>query len=144
MKGGRTRKQRKVRGGAVLPGFGGTIGTAGAIYEGSSLATPYSSSSGGPIPDPYAGTGGRRGMSVKAMKKLLKKAGLKTTGKKAALTRRLKKIGRGMRGGASENANAGSIPAPTASGGYTGQGIAGLISLTPLGGSVSNHVTPSS
>lgn len=35
--------------------------------------------------------GGRRKMTVKAMKRMLKKAGLKTTGKKAALTRRVKK-----------------------------------------------------
>lgn len=37
--------------------------------------------------------GGRkhRGMSVKALKKTLKKNGLKTTGKKAALTKRAKK-----------------------------------------------------
>lgn len=45
--------------------------------------------------------GGRRrtGSSVKTLKKVLKKAGLKTTGKKAALTRRAKKA-RLMRGGA--------------------------------------------
>ena len=46
--------------------------------------------------------GGRRhrGATVKAMKRALKKAGLKTTGKKAALTRRVKKahlkVGGGM------------------------------------------------
>ena len=33
----------------------------------------------------------RRGVPVKTLKKLLKKAGLKTSGKKAALTRRAKK-----------------------------------------------------
>lgn len=44
-------------------------------------------------------TGGRRhGASVKTLKKVLKKAGLKTTGKKATLTRRAKKA-RLMRGG---------------------------------------------
>lgn len=44
--------------------------------------------------------GGRRrsGASVKTLKKVLKKAGLKTTGRKAALTRRAKKA-RLMRGG---------------------------------------------
>jgi len=40
----------------------------------------------------------RRGVPVKTLKKLLKKAGLKTTGKKAALTRRAKKA-RLMKGG---------------------------------------------
>ena len=34
--------------------------------------------------------GKRRGVPVKTLKKILKKAGLKTTGKKAALTRRAK------------------------------------------------------
>lgn len=39
-----------------------------------------------------ATVGGRRhGVSVKTLKKVLKKAGLKTTGKKATLTRRAKK-----------------------------------------------------
>ena len=42
--------------------------------------------------------GKRRGVPVKTLKKLLKKAGLKTTGKKAALTRRAKKA-RLMKGG---------------------------------------------
>lgn len=35
--------------------------------------------------------GRRRGASVKTLKRALKKAGLKTTGRKAALTRRAKK-----------------------------------------------------
>ena len=46
--------------------------------------------------------GGRkvRGATVKQMKKMLKKAGLKTTGKKSALTRRAKKAHLKIRGGA--------------------------------------------
>ena len=46
--------------------------------------------------------GGRkvRGATVKQMKKMLKKAGLKTTGRKAALTRRAKKAHLKIRGGA--------------------------------------------
>lgn len=46
--------------------------------------------------------GGRkvRGATIKQMKKMLKKAGLKTTGKKAALTRRAKKAHLKIRGGA--------------------------------------------
>jgi hypothetical protein len=48
--------------------------------------------------------GGRRhrGTSVKTLKKMLKKAGLKTTGRKAALTRRAKKAHLKMRGGEDE------------------------------------------
>lgn len=41
-------------------------------------------------PAPLAG-GRRRGTTVKTLKKVLKRAGLKTTGKKATLTRRAKK-----------------------------------------------------
>lgn len=100
--------------------LGGT--TAGAEWGGVSTAAAYSSASGTRIPDSI--TGGRRGMSVKAMKKLLKKAGLKTTGKKAALTRRLKKIGRGMRGGS------GMIASAPVYGAFTGEGHAGLINLS--------------
>jgi hypothetical protein len=46
-------------------------------------------------------SGGRRtrGATTKALKKMLKKAGLKTTGKKAALTRRAKKAHLKIRGG---------------------------------------------
>ncbi len=45
----------------------------------------------GPITPAQAGGRKRRGASVKTLKKMLKKAGLKTSGKKAALTRRAKK-----------------------------------------------------
>ena len=44
--------------------------------------------------------GGRRGASVKTLKRMLKKAGLKVSGKKATLTRRAKKAHLKMRGGA--------------------------------------------
>lgn len=48
--------------------------------------------------------GGRRrkGVPVKTLKKMLKKAGLKTTGRKAALTRRAKKAHLKMRGAGGE------------------------------------------
>jgi hypothetical protein len=48
-----------------------------------------------------ATVGGRRhkGVPVKTLKKMLKKAGLKTTGRKAALTRRAKKAHLKMSGG---------------------------------------------
>jgi len=54
---------------------------------------------------PVTGAGGmdggrrRKGVPVKTLKKMLKKAGLKTTGRKAALTRRAKKAHLKMRGG---------------------------------------------
>ena len=46
--------------------------------------------------------GGRkvRGATAKQLKKMLKKAGLKTTGRKAALTRRAKKAHLKIKGGA--------------------------------------------
>ena len=44
-----------------------------------------------PALSPLPLTGGRRGVTVKALKAVLKKNGLKTTGKKATLTRRVKK-----------------------------------------------------
>jgi hypothetical protein len=43
--------------------------------------------------------GGRRGLPVKTLKRFLKKAGLKVSGKKAALTRRAKKAGLRIGGG---------------------------------------------
>ena len=54
-------------------------------------------------PFPVAGGeqmgGKRRGVPVKTLKKILKKAGLKTTGKKAALTRRAKQAKLVKKGG---------------------------------------------
>lgn len=46
---------------------------------------------GGPEETKMQGGKRTRGASVKQLKKMLKKAGLKTTGKKASLTRRAKK-----------------------------------------------------
>ena len=43
--------------------------------------------------------GGRRGASVKTLKRMLKKAGLKTSGRKATLTRRAKKAHLKVAGG---------------------------------------------
>jgi hypothetical protein len=52
-------------------------------------------------PSEYGGQmgGKRRGVPVKTLKKILKKAGLKTTGKKAALTRRAKQAKLVKKGG---------------------------------------------
>ena len=46
--------------------------------------------------------GKRHGVSVKKLKRVLKKAGLKTTGKKSTLTRRVKKAHLKLRGGAED------------------------------------------
>jgi len=56
----------------------------------------------GMSPEEEKKEGGRkvRGATMKQLKKMLKKAGLKTTGKKAALTRRAKKAHLKIRGGA--------------------------------------------
>ena len=60
-------------------------------------------------------TGGRRrGVSVKTLKRALKKAGLKTTGRKAALTRRAKKAHLKMRGGVNGFSNETPANAPKA------------------------------
>ena len=133
MGGTRKGKKRGLKGGAIWAGFDGTIGTAGAIYTGASQATPYNSATGTAMTDIYGG-GGRK-MTVKAMKKMLKKAGLKTTGKRAALTRRLKTIRKGMRGGGPN-----VIPSPHASAGYIGSGYAGLVNMSDVSGGVPNGV----
>lgn len=46
--------------------------------------------------------GKRHGVSVKKLKRVLKKAGLKTTGKKSTLTRRVKKAHLKLKGGAED------------------------------------------
>jgi hypothetical protein len=53
--------------------------------------TPAQVVPGGPEETKMQGGKRTRGASVKQLKKMLKKAGLKTTGKKASLTRRAKK-----------------------------------------------------
>ena len=66
-----------------------------------SVAPTASSGSDGAAPVGMEGGRRRRsGVSVKTLKKILKKNGLKTTGRKAALTRRAKKAHLKIRGGA--------------------------------------------
>ena len=64
--------------------------------SGSDVITP-----GGEPGEMKGMSGGRRtrGASVKALKKMLKKAGLKTSGRKSALTRRAKKAHLKIKGG---------------------------------------------
>jgi hypothetical protein len=72
------------------------------------MPTDSTSTDASSAPAPVTGTetvkGGRRrsGVPVKTLKKMLKKAGLKTTGRKAALTRRAKKAHLKMKGGDDE------------------------------------------
>lgn len=79
---------------------------------------------GGLSPSPYGGSedlqagGKRHGASVKQLKRVLKKAGLKTSGRKAALTRRAKKAGLKMRGGEEDK---GMGPDPEMAGGRSGK-----------------------
>jgi hypothetical protein len=71
--------------------------------------------------------GGRkvRGATMKQLKKMLKAAGLKTTGRKAALTRRAKKAhlkmkgGKVLEGGMNDVMNGGGAPVTPAA--YSGQ-----------------------
>lgn len=64
--------------------------------SGSDVITP-----GGETGEVKGMSGGRRtrGASVKALKKMLKKAGMKTSGRKAVLTRRAKKAHLKIKGG---------------------------------------------
>lgn len=74
-------------------------------------------------------SGGRRvrGATAKDLKKMLKKAGLKTSGKKAALTRRAKKAHLKIRGGTVIGGDDEPVEPPSMGGG------AGL-QPSPLGG----------
>ncbi len=62
----------------------------------SSLSPAYLQDAGAP---PAVGGRRRRGVPVKTLKRALKKAGLKVSGKKAALTRRAKKAHLKLKGG---------------------------------------------
>lgn len=55
--------------------------------------------------------GKRRGATVKTLKRVLKKAGLKTTGKKATLTRRAKKAHLKVGGGVMDTLKAKAVAA---------------------------------
>jgi hypothetical protein len=75
-------------------------------------------------------------MTAKAMKRVLKKNGMKISGKKSALTRRMKKA-KLMKGGASE------VIAARASAGFTGAGAAaGLGGYQDVGTPMPGNVVP--
>jgi len=79
--------RRSLRKTGSLPLAGG--GRRGKLYRSiNKMLSPLPLSG---VSDSMKGGAKRRGVPVKTLKKLLKKAGLKTSGKKAALTRRAKK-----------------------------------------------------
>jgi hypothetical protein len=79
--------RRSLRKTGSLPLSGG--GRRGKLYRSiNKMLSPLPLSG---VSDSMKGGAKRRGVPVKTLKKLLKKAGLKTSGKKAALTRRAKK-----------------------------------------------------
>jgi hypothetical protein len=134
MKGGRrTRKAKNgksktMRGGAVEPSFGGTIGTAGPLWTGASTAGAYSSETGGAIADPTAPqTGGRRRRHKNMYRDVMIRT-KKTKGGRRTKGRRTKGR-RTMRGGASQY-----LPA-TANAGFSGTGSRGMADFTDVSGS---------
>jgi hypothetical protein len=69
-----------------------TQGQAGGGYAGDGNASFPTMEGPGLVGQSYMlATGGRRGVKAKTLKKLLKKAGLKVSGKKSTLTKRAKK-----------------------------------------------------
>ena len=72
---------------------------------------PNEKKMGGVVPGDEVTIGGRRvkKATVKQLKKMLKKAGLKTSGKRGALTRRAKKAHLKIRGGGSGEVVEGSV-----------------------------------
>jgi hypothetical protein len=128
----KNRKGTKRRGGAGcggetpimkggMYGFGGPLAgtTAGADWNKVSDNINLDGA-GKPVPDPVPLTGGRRKtIKMKDIKKMLKKNGLKTTGRKSTLLKRMKKA-KIMKGGADY------LPSAGASAGFTGTGIRGM------------------
>lgn len=115
--------RKRTRGGALQPSFAGTIGTAGADWGTANIAQGVNRASAGDVqPNStgnYAPVGGRRRshkVTAKAIKRVLKKAGLKTSGSKRTLTKRARKA-RLMGGGPVVG---------TATGSYAGTGSAGM------------------
>ncbi len=143
-KGGRRRRSgKKTMKGGNMFGVGGVI-TAGALEyktvtnNGGTDASQIGKSDINPGPLLSGGrrrSTRRRGMTAKAMKRILKKNGMKVSGKKATLTKRMKKA-RLMKGGSPQE-----MIAPRASAGFTGvgaeAGIGGYQDVgTPMPGNV--------
>jgi hypothetical protein len=104
------------------------LGTAGADWGTANIAQGVNRSSAGDVQPNYTGNyasvGGRRKKSrkvtAKAIKRVLKKAGLKTSGSKRTLTKRARKA-RLMGGGPVVG---------TATGSFEGKGEAGMPNIT--------------
>ena len=128
----RTRKLRKQKGGNFYSFGGGDLAGVPDVRA----VTNNGASTTGAIPASdisQAGGRRRRGMSAKTMRRMLKKRGLKVSGKKSTLTKRMKKA-RLMRGGASQY-----LPAK-ASAGFVGTGERGLANAVDVGTPIPNGV----
>jgi hypothetical protein len=137
MMGGRRRragrKTRKQKGGNFYS-FGGGSGIVGVPQV--TAITNNGASTTGAIPASdisQAGGRRRRGMSMKTMKRMLKKNGMKVSGKKSTLTKRMKKA-RLMKGGAAQY-----LPAK-ASAGFVGTGERGLANVVDVSTPIPNGV----
>lgn len=128
----RTRRFRKQKGGNFYS-FGG--GDLAGVPEVRAVTNNGASSTGAIPASDISQAGGRRrrGMSAKTMRRMLKKRGLKVSGKKSTLTKRMKKA-RLMRGGASQY-----LPAK-ASAGFVGTGERGLANAVDVGTPIPNGV----
>ncbi len=121
-------------------GFGGPLAgtTAGAAWGGVPN-NAINSATGEVIRDPTQATpikgAGRKTMKMKDIKKMLKKNGLKTTGRKSTLLKRMKKA-KIMKGGAAE------IPVKAATAGFVGTGSRGLADYPEVPGGRLNDVHP--
>lgn len=128
----RTHKLRKQKGGNFYSFGGGDLAGVPDVRA----VTNNGASTTGAIPASdisQAGGRRRRGMSAKTMRRMLKKRGLKVSGKKSTLTKRMKKA-RLMRGGASQY-----LPAK-ASAGFVGTGERGLANAVDVGTPIPNGV----
>ncbi len=128
----RTRRFRKQKGGNFYS-FGG--GDLAGVPEVRAVTNNGASTTGAIPASDISQAGGRRrrGMSAKTMRRMLKKRGLKVSGKKSTLTKRMKKA-RLMRGGASQY-----LPAK-ASAGFVGTGERGLANAVDVGTPIPNGV----
>jgi hypothetical protein len=133
MMGGR-RRTRKQKGGNFYS-FGAS--DLAGVPDVKAVTNNGASSTGAIPASDISQAGGRRrrGMSMKTMKRMLKKNGMKVSGKKSTLTKRMKKA-RLMKGGA-----AAYLPGK-AVGGFVGTGDRGLANVVDVSTPVRNSVTP--
>lgn len=140
MSGGRRRRNgKKTMKGGNMYGVGGVI-TPGAVEYRSITNIGATSEAGIPKSDISGGarrrTQRKTKMTAKAMKRILKKNGMKVSGKKSTLTKRMKKA-RLMKGGASQVIPMGGVA------GFTGKGAeAGIGGYQDVSGGKPGDVVP--